>query len=264
MLPLLSYTDKGRGLPVVFLHGFCEQKEIWKYFRQHLHKRYRVICVDLPGFGESPLLGVENPSIAHYADALHYTLTFAGVKRCVMIGHSLGGYVALAYAKKYKKQLRGLGLFHSTALADSDEKKAARDKTVAFVEEYGVEKFVSSLFPGLFSKRSHELYAEEIGLQIQAAAATPAQAVVATALAMRDRPDSRAVVRALAVPVLYVVGKEDAAVPLAQSLEQLPDAKDAHIQILEHVAHMGMIEAKDKTLLTVKNFLRYCKKAVSN
>ena len=153
----LSFIEAGKGLPVVFLHGFCETREIWENFLEPLSSVCRVILIDLPGFGGNPPL--ESPlTIADMAEQVYNTILAIGVDQCIMIGHSMGGYVALAFCEKFPSRLKGLGLFHSTAYADSSEKKQARDKTIDFIERYGTEEFVEEFVPPLFLKVVEKIF----------------------------------------------------------------------------------------------------------
>lgn len=118
----LSFKESGKGKAVVLLHGFCENKTLWDDFVQYLSPDYHVMALDLPGFGDSEL-GTDECTIEYMAEKVADFLNQQGVDKCTMIGHSLGGYVALAYAEKYGDKLDGLGLFHSTVFADSEEKQ---------------------------------------------------------------------------------------------------------------------------------------------
>jgi len=146
---LLNHSSTGNGPVVVLLHGFCENNQIWKFFEQELSKNYWVICPDLPGFGLSRL-ETEDSSIEYMADKVYEVLDHYGIRSCTMIGHSLGGYVTLAFAERYVDVLEGIGMFHSTAYADSEERRDARDRSYAFIEEMGVSSFFELFFSSLF------------------------------------------------------------------------------------------------------------------
>jgi pimeloyl-ACP methyl ester carboxylesterase len=121
----LVYNRSGNGPAVVLVHGFPESSAIWDDFSKQLSKEFTVIAPDLPGHGLSGLpQGLS--SVEEFADAVHTVVTHAGVKKFTLIGHSMGGYICMAFAKKYDKEnlLNGIGLFHSTVFADSDEKKS--------------------------------------------------------------------------------------------------------------------------------------------
>ena len=114
MIKPIIYTDNGTVPVVVFVHGFCESKDIWISFSNKLSSSYRVVCLDLPGFGES-VLNKDSVSMEWFADEIHQLIKLLGIYSFTFIGHSLGGYVGLAYAEKYAQHLNGLCLFHSHA-----------------------------------------------------------------------------------------------------------------------------------------------------
>lgn len=253
----LHYTDQGQGQTLVLIHGFCESSFIWDTIVEALSANYRIIALDLPGFGESAQPYAQ-PSVVNYADDVEETLLHLGVNQHTLIGHSLGGYVALAYAKKYASKLQGLGLFHSTAFADPEAKKVTRTKSIDFIKQHGAETFVKNMFGGLFSPSKKALLKPQIEEFISRCALTPAESIMKTQLAMRDREASIDVLESLAVPVLFIVGKDDQSVSLAKSMEQVSIPKDAVVHILADVGHMGMIEATDQSIQAIAGFLAYC------
>lgn len=121
----MHYKVSGTGTPIVLIHGFCENSSIWKDLEKVLSDNYQVISVDLPGFGQSPLDN-SDLTLDNVATILHDFLKQLKISSCFMIGHSLGGYITLSFAKKYSDMLLGFGLFHSTTFADSEEKRVIR------------------------------------------------------------------------------------------------------------------------------------------
>jgi len=253
MNSLLSYRDEGNGTPLVLVHGFCESKEVWKDFSAILSSKFRVITPDLPGFGESKLED-PNTSMDYYADKLHALLNHLNIHKCILVGHSLGGYIGLAFAEKYEHRLWGLGLFHSTAFEDTQEKKDNRDRTIKFVEKHGVEAFASTAVTPLFYPPKREELKKEIELMIRIAAGSSKEGVIAAAQAMRDRKDRTNVLKKIKCPVLVVVGKEDQAVTLEKSLQQCCLPHHSVVHFLADAAHMGMFERKKDTLKIVEGF----------
>jgi len=237
----------------VLVHGFCESKEVWKDFSAILSSKFRVITPDLPGFGESKLED-PNTSMDYYADKLHALLNHLNIHKCILVGHSLGGYIGLAFAEKYEHRLWGLGLFHSTAFEDTQEKKDNRDRTIKFVEKHGVEAFASTAVTPLFYPPKREELKKEIELMIRIAAGSSKEGVIAAAQAMRDRKDRTNVLKKIKCPVLVVVGKEDQAVTLEKSLQQCCLPHHSVVHFLADAAHMGMFERKKDTLKIVEGF----------
>jgi pimeloyl-ACP methyl ester carboxylesterase len=252
----LAYTEAGEGMPVVLIHGFCESRELWRDFVGPLSQHFRIIALDLPGFGANAPLTTP-VTIGDLAEAVYHFLITIGVEHPVMIGHSLGGYVALAFAEKFPQRLRGLGLFHSTAQNDSFEKKQARNKTIEFIERYGLEEFVDQFFTPLFFDGRRKDLKDEIKFLTDIGKATSKETVMEVIKAMRDRKDRSRVLEKLTCPVLMIAGKNDTAIPFTNSMLQFGLPYESMIQVLSNTGHMGMLERPKETLLMVKNFLDY-------
>jgi len=250
----LALRAEGQGnKTVVLIHGFCEDHRIWDGFAAPLASRYRVVMPDLPGFGQSPLPTDRAVSIVGMAQAVHAALQSLGIERPILIGHSMGGYVALAYAQQYPEALAGLGLFHSSALPDSAERQQIRTRVIAEVRANGVADYIQNLVPGLFASDHRAAHQPVIDELVARASQLSPEAVAQAAAAMRDRPDRQAVLQKLLVPVLWVVGKADPVIPLAASLAQLALAPDSTAHLLA-VGHMGMFEAPARTLAAIETF----------
>ena len=249
----LPFHDSGTGNTVVLLHGYCENRHIWSSFVGHLDQKFRVITLDLPGFGNYSK-PVEDYSIEAMADYVYQALTDLEMVKCVLIGHSLGGYVALAVAEKYPDLLLGLGLFHSSALADSPAKKESRDKTIAFLHEHGLEKFIDSFVAPLFYEGNRERLKAEIDALTEMGKKTNPEAAIEVTKAMRDRPDRTHVLRDAEFPVLFIVGKEDSAVTLEQALEQCHLPQNGTTLFLSQTGHMGLFERPYETQQAVEKF----------
>ncbi len=253
----LKYKSAGRGPAVVFIHGFCEEKSLWNDFLNHFQSDYHVITPDLPGFGESPL-NITPVSMEYFADEVRYLLKDLSVKECVIIGHSLGGYVALAFAEKYPEMLKGLGLFHSMAFADSPEKQENRNKTIQFIEKNGVAPFADSFVEPLFFMRNRKNLQKEIQGMIETTKNTSMKSIIETTKAMRDRKERTDVLKNTEVPVLFIVGKDDGPVPLEKSLEQCYLPKHSVVHFFSECGHMGMFEKREETLKAVEKYLELC------
>jgi pimeloyl-ACP methyl ester carboxylesterase len=252
----LSYNDNGAGNILVLLHGFCESKAVWKDFEPSLSKKFRVICPDLPGFGESPL-NKTNISIEYYAEVIHDLLKELNISKCTLIGHSLGGYVALAFAEKYPSLLNGLGLFQSTAFPDSEEKKEGRNKTIKFLEKHGVKMFAESFVAPLFYQQNREKLQKDIDFMTSIATGSSLNGVIEATKAMRDRKDRIHVLKNINVPVLFIAGQEDTVIPLEKTLEQCALPNDSHVHFLSGTGHMGMFERKKETIKIVEGFINF-------
>jgi pimeloyl-ACP methyl ester carboxylesterase len=239
---------------VILIHGFCENKSLWTSFQEYLSNNYRVICPDLPGFGDSPLKK-KDITIEYMAEKIHDLLKALSIEKCVMIGHSLGGYVTLAFAEKYESKLYGFGLFHSTAFADSPEKRKTRNKTVDFIEKHGPAAFGESFVAPLFYEPNRVILKDTIRSLINEVAKTSKEGIIAATLAMRDRKSRSDVLQDCSVPVLFIIGEQDTAVPLEVSLELASMPAKVIKHILPDTSHMGMFEKEEETKRIVEEFL---------
>ncbi|GAB2474931.1 alpha/beta fold hydrolase [Algoriphagus taiwanensis] len=249
---MIHFFEKGQGKPVVLIHGFCESGNMWIPFAEALSSDFRVICPDLPGFGDSPIER-DRITLEEVAVQLEEWMDEQKVQNPIVIGHSLGGYVALALLELMGNKIKALGLFHSTAFADDEEKKEMRNRTVTFLKKNGVEKFVTSFVPPLFPEARREELAPEIQNAIEDAKRSSLEGLIGYSRAMRDRKDRLEVLKNFSGPKLLIAGTEDGAVKIEVSRKQ----KEAFTQYveLEGVGHMGMIEAKEKTLEVVRSFV---------
>ena len=253
----IFYNDSGSGLPVVFLHGLCETHNLWNQIAPKLNHSFRTITLDLPGFGSSPLPDIQF-SLTDIAEMIHNLLTGIGIKNPVLIGHSLGGYITLAYAKKYNLELRGFGLFHSSAYSDTDEKKENRTKLIDFIEQQGVMPFLSTFFPTLFYENRRQALEPVISELTNEAKKTPPKTIQEYARAMRDRDENLELLKTFPKPIMMIIGENDASVPLSLSLEQSSMVQRPYILRLKDTAHMGMYEKPVETYNFIYNFLNVC------
>ncbi|WP_299822564.1 alpha/beta hydrolase [uncultured Pontibacter sp.] len=238
---------------LVFLHGFCESTKVWEEFTKPLQQKFNIIALDLPGFGENTQ-SMHDYSMESMAEYVKQQLDAKGIKKCILIGHSMGGYVSMAFAEKYEQMLKGLCLFHSSALPDTDEKKENRNKTIEFVEKHGVAKFMHSFVEPLFFADNRKKLRSEIDLMIEIGKNTPEQSITGGLAAMRDRPDRTNVLQKVKCPVLFIFGKDDGAVPLDKALEQCHLPNNSMVNFLAKTGHMGMFERTYETRLAIQKF----------
>ena len=243
----------GSGKVLVFLHGFCESKEIWDTFTQPLVDQYRVVAIDLPGFGKNtaprPTYTMEEA-----ATYVYKVLKELEIDKCVLVGHSMGGYTALAFAEKYNKMLSGLCLFHSSALPDSKDKKAIRTKTIKFITKNGLSVYMDAFVAPLFSPANRKFYSKEIKMLTNIGKNTPQEAVIGAVKGMRDRKKRIKVLKDARYPVLFIAGKDDQAVTLEQTLEQCHLPANATTLFLAKTGHMGMFEKPLETRTALRHF----------
>jgi pimeloyl-ACP methyl ester carboxylesterase len=261
----LFYRDMGSGEPVLLLHGFAEDGAVWSELAQHLIRdeatgsdeglNYRLLIPDLPGSGHSSL--TTPLSIESMAAALKGLLDREGIERCILIGHSMGGYIALAFAELYPGRLRAFGLFHSTAYADSDEKKAGRLKASAFIREHGVQPFFRQSMPALFANETRTDRPGLVEDMISRYSGFSADSLTAYLEAMLQRPDRVSVLERADVPILFVIGEKDQIVLPEQSLPQVSIPALSYLDILPGAGHMGMLEEPAAGAEIIQSFVNF-------
>jgi pimeloyl-ACP methyl ester carboxylesterase len=238
---------------IVLLHGFTESLDIWDDFSAELSVDFKVICIDLPGHGSSGCIG-ETHTMELMADVVKTILDKEKVKKCVIIGHSMGGYVTLAFAEKYPKYMQGLGLFHSSALPDTQEGKINRAKAIEAIGK-NHSGFVMNFIPDLFAPCHRKPLKKKIDILIDKASEMSKQSIIASQRGMMERGDKRDVLKKAIYPVLFIAGKQDTRIPFEKVLEQIVLPKDTVALLLHDIAHMGYLEARDKTIYAVKCFV---------
>lgn len=255
----MHYDICGSGSTLVLIHGYCENSSIWSNLKKHLSTSYQVITLDLPGFGQSELID-PSPSIEFYANSILELLDELRINKCVMLGHSLGGYVTLSFAELFPNRLQGFGLIHSTAYADNPEKKENRTKTIDFLRKNGMTAFSPTFVPALFADHKKPFLKEVIPLLTKVVHETSVEGACLAAQAMRDRPDRTHVLQFSTVPVLYIIGKSDKAISLEDSLAQSCLASISSVLFLNDVGHMSMFESPQILNETVESFITLCTK----
>ncbi|MBX3101198.1 MAG: alpha/beta hydrolase [Bacteroidetes bacterium] len=247
------YRVQGSGPDLVLLHGFMESHEVFTHLLPPLAAHYRVTVADLPGHGGTGI-SPAYASLAAWGEWLHHLMETLGLEQPVVVGHSLGGYVALAYAHRHPQQLGGLGLWHSTAYADSDERRLSRDKGIAFVRQHGVSPFAEGLLPHLFPGNGQQHLPKVLPIAIR----TSPEGVTTALKAMKDRPNHSSLLRKITCPVLFLHGWQDGIIPAEDILEQARMPKRSLLAGMRQVAHMGMYEAPEDCQKALQAFMQYC------
>lgn len=249
----INFVCRGQGRVIVLLHGFLGALQIWDEFSEELSKNNRVVAVDLPGHGQSDVLD-DVHTMELMAEAVKAVLDELEINQCVVIGHSMGGYVALAFARLYPQLVKGLGLFHSQAAADSAETKENRRRTVNIVK-LNRGGFISEFIPDLFAKANVAQFHSEIEQLKNLALKTSKEGVIAAIEGMKERSGSFDLLINLPIPFLFIAGKEDARITVQNIMAQAILPQHSQVLILANVGHMGFVEAKVQTLNMIKGFL---------
>ncbi|PZD94666.1 alpha/beta hydrolase [Paenibacillus sambharensis] len=225
---------------VLLLHGYCGSSAYWKDVLPLLEPSVKVIAPDFRGHGSSSAPEEEVYTMEALADDISGLLAEAGEKQAVIIGHSLGGYAALAFAERHPDMLHALGLVHSTPLPDTAEGREKRDKAAETIRTEGVEAFVESLVPKLFAPSHLAGMADRVEQAKAIGKGTDRHAAAACALGMKERPDRTEVLRGLDKPVLLLAGDEDQVIGREKTF--VAEGSNIEQVLLQGSGHMSMAE----------------------
>ncbi|MBA4851231.1 alpha/beta fold hydrolase [Emticicia sp. BO119] len=240
---------------IILIHGFGEDHFVWKEFMSLLPKKHTYYTPDYATFTD-----VE--TIDDYVKWLKEFLRERDVERCVLIGHSMGGYIALAFAEKYQEMVLGLGLFHSSAYADNTERKAGRLKTIDFIQKHGSEEFIKDFYPKMFADDFKKKNKELIERHIERYRVLSKRSLKNAQLAMRNRKDTTQVLKQANYPVMIIAGEEDKFVAVEAAREQIKLLKKGYTDVLSGVAHAGMFERPNECARMVETFIAACSHVV--
>ena len=253
-MPKIHSKITGSGTPVVLLHGFCEDLTLWDELQKTLASSYLVIAIDLPGFGQSELLP-DNFSIADVAIAVHDYLSDQQINHYAVLGHSLGGYVAMSMMAQFEASILCYGLLHSTALEDSPEKKLNRDKAIEFVNNHSVKAFLKEFVKGLFDPAYVGRYQTAITKVEKMGANLLPETVTGYMSAMRDRKNMLEVLQKTSTICLFLFGMDDTLFSIKDLEQQVALLPENQVIALEKVAHMGMYEDFENFNTGIATFL---------
>jgi pimeloyl-ACP methyl ester carboxylesterase len=237
----ISYSDSGIGNTIVLLHGFLENKKMWLEYSNLFSEKYRVVAIDLLGHGESDCLGYVH-KMEDNAGVVNEVLEHLNIEKATIVGHSMGGYVGLAFAELYPEKIQKLVLLNSTSKEDSAEKKLNRTRAIKAVKQNYVN-FVSLAIANLFSENNRIRLAEEIEKVKTEALKTPLQGIIASQEGMKIRKDREELVRKNLFPILLILGKKDPVLNYEESLSQIEDTTAELVSFED--GHMSQIENKE-------------------
>lgn len=253
----IFYRKEGKGRPVLLLHGFAENGNIWNEQIKSLQNKYFLIIPDLPGSGHSEALEGK-ASLEDYAEiikVIYDEVILKMSKQFCMIGHSMGGYITLAFAQKYESLLNSFGLFHSSAFADDADKITTRKKGIEFIKKTGSETFLKASVPNLFFEKTKIEKPALNDKLIDLGKNIAPTVLIQYYEAMIARPERVSVLENFKKPVLFIIGENDNAVPIEASLRQCAVPSISIIHILKNSGHMGMWEEAQLCNNYLENFL---------
>ncbi len=249
----VRYTVRGSGRPVVLLHGYLEAGEIWDSLAEMMEGRFRIIAVDLPGHGDSEVQG-EKHTMEFLAGAVKEVLRDAGAERVMMVGHSLGGYVTLAFVELYPDMLSGYVLFHSHPHADTPEAIARRNREIAVVRA-GRKNI---MYPGnvsmMFARENLKLMPEALERSGKIASRNPGEGIISLLNGMIDRPSRQYILENGTVPLLWILGRHDLYFSPEKAMRDIGLPHNAKVVILERSGHLGFIEETEKSAGLLADF----------
>lgn len=235
------YSQQGRGQTVVLLHGFLEERSMWDRIAKRLEKDFNVICIDLLGHGETGCIGYVH-SMEDHAEAIQQILKKEQINSCIVLGHSMGGYIALAFAEEFPALVNGLVLFHSSALPDSAAKKKERERIIKIVQ-HDQSIFIRTAIPSLFPENTIAKYKNEIDATIEMAEGFPKQGIIANVRGIMERKDRTEVLKNGNFKKMMIHGTEDPIISNETVELQAGSSPEIRLEILDGIGHMGHIEA---------------------
>ena len=251
----IYYTDTGVGETVVLLHGYLETSDIWSGFAKKLSGKFRVISVDLPGHGLSKVYS-ENHTMEFMAGAVKVLLENLHINKIFLAGHSLGGYVALAFLELYPGMLKGYCLFHSHPFADRPESVEKREREIKIVR--AAKKYL--LYPEnisqMYATENLGRFMEELQRSKDIASTIRDEGIIAVLNGMMNRPSRLKVMEEGKVPCLWILGKMDNYISCDEILSKVNLPANARVVILEKSGHMGFIEEEDRSVLVLTDFIK--------
>jgi len=249
----IFYRSIGSGDPVMLVHGFGEDGNVWDKQVEYLKDRYHLIVPDLPGSGKSEM--INDMSMEGMAEVLHTIIHEENIDRCTVIGHSMGGYITLALVESYWNHVNAFGLFHSSAFPDTEEKKQTRKKGIEFIRQHGAFEFLKTSTPNLFSSNSKLQIPDSIDEFIKSLKGFTPEALISYYEAMMDRRERTSILKNTGNSVLFIAGEHDVAVPLNDMLKQCHLPEKSYFHVLKKSGHMGMMEETENANRILEEFL---------
>jgi len=248
----IHYKIEGQGPVIVFLHGFMENARIWKSFVPKFTDRFRVLRINLPGHGKTSVYG-ESHTMEFMAECVKAVLDHEKVEKAALVGHSMGGYVSLAFAEAFPESTSGVVMFSSSCFEDTPERKADRERAMKAADAHKM-KFITSVIPNLFYERSGMKASKKIFKLVKIAAKQPKEGIIAAIRGMKDREDRSEIIRNAAFPLMFIAGQDDMLIPLERIQEMHRLQPAAMVEVLENCGHVGFFEQKKASIQAIRKF----------
>lgn len=251
----ICYTVTGRGAAIVLLHGYLESSEVWNGFRDKLSSEFRVISVDLPGHGLSDIYE-ETHSMEFMATVLKELLDSLSIEKVFITGHSLGGYVALAFLELFPGYLSGYCLFHSHPFPDSPEAIDKRKREIAIVKSGKKHLMYPDNVIRMFAPTNIDKYSEALRRSKEIASKIPGEGIIAVLNGMMYRPSRLDVMEEGRVPCLWILGSMDSYIPYDVIQTKIILPVNARVVVLRKSGHLGFIEEEDNSVEVITEFVK--------
>ena len=251
----LSYNDFGKGeVPVIFIHGFPFNKNMWQPQMEVLKETHRVIALDLRGFGNS-LSNKEDLSITLFADDLILFMDALKIRKAVICGLSMGGYIVLNAVKRYQERFSAIVLSDTQCIADNDEAKKKRLSTIEEINQNGLENFATGFVKNIFSEYSLLNKPDLVKAILNTILSTSPTTIMGTLRALAERSETCSTLNSINIPALILCGREDKITPLGQSEMMNKAIKNSAFHIINNAGHMSNLENNTDYNLYLKEFL---------
>jgi 3-oxoadipate enol-lactonase len=251
----MAYSEAGKGIPLLFVHGYPLNRRMWEPQLQGLADVARVLAPDLRGHGESQ--AVPGPySVDLFADDLAAFLDALGVRqKIVLCGLSMGGYIVFAFYHKYASRLAGLILTATRASADTAQARLARDQSAELARQQGVNAIVDALLPKLLAPASSQNHPQLVEQARQIMAASSLEGVLGDLVALKERPDSTPTLSEITVPTLLLPGAQDQIIPLQEAQAMHAAIRGSVLEVIPDAGHLPNLENPAVFNTAIRRFL---------
>jgi pimeloyl-ACP methyl ester carboxylesterase len=251
----IHYSDSGSGKIIVLLHGYLESSEVWNGFKDKLASEFRVISLDLPGHGLSDIFG-DTHSMEFMATVVKEFLDMMDINKAFITGHSMGGYVTLAFLELFHDYLSGYCLFHSQPFADSKEALEKRSREIVIVKTGKKHLMYPENVIKMFAPSNLDKYSEALQRSNDIASQIPGDGIISVLRGMMERPSRLEVMEKGRVPCLWILGSLDSYIPCDDIRKKVNLPANARVVVLKNSGHLGFIEEEELSVKIIIDFVK--------
>lgn len=251
----IHYSDAGHGETLFLIHGYPETSEIWKSLSEKLSDKFRVITIDLPGHGLSDVAGVSN-SMEYFAGIIKELMNTLSIDKVFLAGHSLGGYITLAFLDLFPERLTGYCLFHSHPFADTPEIIEKRNRDILMASEGKKDMIYPGNVVRMFADKTIDKNSGALARSMEIASGISADGIIAVLKAMISRPSRLSIMEEGRVPCLWILGRMDNYIPCDAIQKRVNLPANAELVVLENSGHLGFVEEEEESIKILTRFIR--------